>query len=147
MTQQNFQHEKQMFWIYNDEKSQMGSKSLLSDGIELIQFPRAQNNHFRPADRPKNTVHYITVVEMYETLLLSAFTSTTSIFGGFCTWLIKSLIIQSNNIFVLYFSPVWTFAGVVLSKICRAVTFIIEQIENVCFFRELYKQTKNNVWQ
>ena len=104
MTQQNFQHEKQMFWIYNDEKSQMGSKSLLSDGIELIQFPRAQNNHFRPADRPKNTVHYITVVEMYETLLLSAFTSTTSIFGGFCTWLIKSLIIQSNNIFVFYIS-------------------------------------------
>ena len=145
MTQQNFQHEKQMFWIYNDEKSQMGSKSLLSDGIELIQFPRAQNNHFRPADRPKNTVHYITVVEMYETLLLSAFTPTTSIFGGFCTWLIKSLIIQSNNIFVLYFSPVWTFAGVVLSKICRAVTFIIEQIENVCFFRELYKPKKNNV--
>ena len=83
----------------------MGSKSLLSDGIELIQFPRAQNNHFRPADRPKNTVHYITVVEMYETLLLSAFTSTTSIFGGFCTWLIKSLIIQSNNIFVFYISP------------------------------------------
>ena len=102
MTQQNFQHEKQMFWIYNDEKSQMGSKSLLSDGIE---FPRAQNNYFRPADRPKNTVHYITVVEMYETLLLSAFTPTTSIFGGFRTWLIKSLIIQSNNIFVFYISP------------------------------------------
>ena len=130
----------------------MGSKPLLSDGIELIQFPRAQNNHFRPADRPKNTVHYITVVEMYETLLLSAFTSTTSTFGGFCTWLIKSLIIQSNNIFVFYISPQYGHMQVlycpkyvVLSKICRAVTFIIEQIENVCFFRELYKQQKNNV--
>ena len=73
----------QILFAYHEifSGSQRGFSLLFFVDIELgkLDYYTIPNSYFRPAGPPKNTVHYITVVEMYDFPSLFAFTLLTDV--------------------------------------------------------------------